>query len=121
MITERTLNSLKHIVGSGCFLDSQEDKIAYSYDATPLLHQRPEAILIPHTPLQISQILQLANEEKFAVVPRGTGSGLSGGSIPVENSVVLLMSHWDKILEIDSANLTTWVEPGVITGKLHSS
>ncbi len=121
MIPERTLARLKNIVGVGNYLDSPEDKIAYSYDGTPLLRQLPEAILIPRSVAHISQILKLANEEKFSVVPRGSGSGLSGGSIPVENSVVLLTNHWNKILEIDRANLTAWVEPGVITGQIHSA
>ncbi|HTP12240.1 MAG TPA: FAD-linked oxidase C-terminal domain-containing protein, partial [Bacteroidota bacterium] len=121
MISQPVLQKLKAIVGPGKFLDSPEDKIAYSYDGTPLLQQLPEAVLIPQTADQISRVLQLANEEKFAVVPRGSGSGLSGGSIPVENSIVLLMNHWNKILEIDQANLTAWVEPGVITGQFHAT
>ncbi len=120
MIPQPVLQKLKAIVGSGNYLDSPEDKIAYSYDGTPLLQQLPDAVLIPRTTDHISQILRLANEEKFAVVPRGSGSGLSGGSIPVENSVVLLMNHWNKVLEIDRANLAAWVEPGVITGQFHT-
>lgn len=120
MISPGTFQKLKSIVGRENYLDSPEDKIAYSYDGTPLLHQLPQAILIPRTTAQISEVLRLANEERFAVVPRGSGSGLSGGSIPVENSVVLLMNHWSRILEIDQANLTAWVEPGVITGDLHA-
>lgn len=121
MISKQTLAKLKTIVGPVNYLDSAEDKIAYSYDGTPLLQQLPVAILIPRSVTHISQILKLANEEGFAVVPRGSGSGLSGGSIPVENSVVLLLNHWNKILEIDRANLTAWVEPGVITGELHTA
>ncbi len=121
MISERTLAKLRTIVGVENYLDSLEDKIAYSYDGTPLLKERPDAILIPRSSAEISEIVKLANEEKFAVVPRGSGSGLSGGSIPVPNSVVLLMNHWNKILEIDRANLTAWVEPGVITGQIHSA
>ena len=121
MISPGTFQKLKSIVGRENYLDSPEDRIAYSYDGTPLLHQLPQAILIPRTTEQISEILRLANEERFAIVPRGSGSGLSGGSIPVENSVVLLMNHWNRILEIDQANLTAWVEPGVITGDLHAN
>lgn len=121
MIPNRALGRLKSIVGGENFLDSPEHKIVYSYDATPLLKHIPDAILIPRSTDQISEILKLANEEKFAVVPRGSGSGLSGGSIPVENSVVLLMTHWNHILEIDRSNLTVWVEPGVITGQVHAA
>jgi glycolate oxidase len=121
MISTSTLAKLRSIVGTSNLLDSTEDRISYSYDGTPILKQLPDAIVIPRNVDQISQILRIANEAKFAVVPRGSGSGLSGGSIPVENSVVLLTNHWDRILEIDQSNLTVWVEPGVITAKLHAA
>jgi glycolate oxidase len=121
MIHTSILARLRDTVGSSNYLDSAEDKLAYSYDGTPLLGQLPDAILLPQSVDQISGILALANEAKFAVVPRGSGSGLSGGAVPVESSVVLLMNHWNKILEIDEQNLTVWVEPGVITGDLHTA
>ncbi|HAL56974.1 MAG TPA: glycolate oxidase subunit GlcD, partial [Bacteroidetes bacterium] len=121
MIPQSTLSRLRSIVGGENYLDSAEDKIAYSYDGTPLLKQLPEAILRPTSVDQISQVLKLANDDGFAVVPRGSGSGLSGGSIPVENSVTLLLNHWNRILEIDQRNLSVWVEPGVITSTLHSA
>jgi glycolate oxidase len=121
MIPQQTLSKLREILGREYFLDSPEDRIAYSYDGTQLLHHQPDAILIPQSVEQISTILKLANEEGFSVVARGSGSGLSGGAIPVENSVVLLMNHWNKVLEIDQQNLTVWVEPGVITAQLHAT
>ncbi len=121
MIPQSTLSKLRSIFSPSGFLDSSEDRIAYSYDGTPLLKRLPDVIVIPKTVEQVSRLLRLANDEHFAVVPRGSGSGLSGGSIPVENSVVLLMNQWDQILEIDQNNLTVWVQPGVITAKLHSA
>jgi glycolate oxidase len=114
---QTTLKKLKEITGSKNYLDSQEDKICYSYDGTPLIETLPEAVLFPENEDQISKIMLLANEEKFAVVPRGAGTGLSGGSVPVSNSVVLVMTRWNKILEIDQANLTATVQPGVVTGE----
>lgn len=113
-----TLQKIKSIVGEKNFLDSEEDKLCYSYDGTPVLQHKPEAVVFPQSEEVISQILKLANEEKFAVVPRGAGTGLSGGSIPVENSIVLVLTKWNKILEIDSKNLTATVEPGVITAQI---
>jgi glycolate oxidase len=121
MINPSVLQKLSRIVGKENYLDSQEDKITYSYDGTPLISQLPEAVVIPHSKEEIAQIVTLANEEAFAIVPRGSGSGLSGGSVPVENSIVLLMSHWNKILEIDTENLTILLEPGVITADIHSA
>lgn len=113
-----TAEKLKSIVGKDNFFDSKEDKLVYSYDGTPVYQQLPEAVLFPQDEEQISQILKLANQEKFNVVPRGSGTGLSGGSIPVDNSVVVVMTKWNKILEVDTKNLTAWVQPGVITGAL---
>lgn len=121
MINSSVLQKLSRIVGKENYLDSQEDKLTYSYDGTPLISQLPEAVIIPHSKEEIAEIVILANEEAFAIVPRGSGSGLSGGSVPVENSIVLLMSHWNKILEIDTENLTVLVEPGVITADVHSA
>ena len=121
MITPTALDKIRSIFASGGYLDSAEDRIAYSYDGTPLLKHLPDAIVIPQHVEQISRLLKLANEEHFGVVPRGSGSGLSGGSIPVENSVVVLTNQWDRILEIDQKNLSVWVQPGVITAKLHAA
>lgn len=113
-----TKQELKSIVGVQNFLDSTEDKLVYSYDGTPIYRQLPEAVVFPQNEEQISKILKLANQDKFNVVPRGSGTGLSGGSIPVENSVVVVMTKWNKILEVDVDNLTAWVQPGVVTGAL---
>ncbi len=120
MITDGTKKRLRELFGKTNCLDSMEDRIAYSYDGTALLSSLPDAIVVPSSVDQISRLMRLANEEKFAVIPRGSGSGLSGGSIPSENSVVLLMSRWDKVLELDKNNLTAWVEPGLITGKFQT-
>ncbi|MFZ1280490.1 MAG: FAD-linked oxidase C-terminal domain-containing protein [Ignavibacteriaceae bacterium] len=111
-----TTEKLKSIVGTKNFFDSKEDKLVYSYDGTPVYKQLPEAIVFPQDDEQISKIIKLANQEKFSIVPRGAGTGLSGGAIPTENSVVVVMTKWNKILEVDSNNLTAWVEPGVVTG-----
>jgi len=121
MINQTVLRQLKSIVGSSNYFDNPEDKIAYSYDGTPMLNQLPEAIIRPQSPNQIAAVLQLANDARFALVPRGSGSGLSGGSVPTPNSIVLLTNHWAQILEIDERNLTAWVEPGVLTAPFQAA
>lgn len=115
MIKENILNKIKSVVGSDNYSDTLEHRIVYSYDATPVYHQLPDAIIFPQTVEQIIEIVKLANEEKFAVIPRGAGTGLSGGSIPVENSIVMVMTKWRKIIEFDVDNQTILVEPGIIT------
>lgn len=120
MLSSRAHQQLITLLGAGNVLTSDEDRITHAYDGTPLLNQLPLAVLRPSSTEHISAMLRLAHEERFSVVPRGSGSGLSGGSVPVENSVVLLTNHWTRILEIDERNLTAWVEPGVITAKLQA-
>ena len=117
-MTNTTKEKIKQIVGPNNYFDSEEDRLCYSFDATPLLKQLPEAVVFPENEEHISKILKLANQELFNVVPRGAGTGLSGGAIPVENCVVLVMTKWNKILEIDNNNLTVTVQPGVVTGFL---
>ena len=119
MIPAHIITALQSIAGKERVFSSPEDKITYSYDGTPLHEHLPEAIVRPTTKEQVSQIVRLANEEEFRIVPRGAGSGLSGGSIPVANCIVMDLSQWNRILEIDTENLTAWVEPGVITSQLH--
>jgi len=114
-------NKLREIVGREHVLDSLESRIAYSYDATAMKPQMPNAVVRPSTAEEISRIVSLANEERFSIVPRGSGTGLSGGALPMENSIVLLTNHWNRILEIDEENLTVTVEPGVITANLHQA
>lgn len=121
MIPVSVLKSITSIVGKENFFSSAEDKITYAYDGTPLLSVLPDAIVRPSTKEQITEILKLANQQKFHVVPRGAGTGLSGGSVPVQDCIIIDMSRWNRILEIDTENLTAWVEPGVITSQLHQA
>jgi glycolate oxidase len=120
MIKKQVLSSIQNIVGDQNYFDSEEDRICYAYDGTPMLCQLPNAVVRPKSVEEISQIIKIANQEKFAIIPRGSGTGLSGGSIPVEDSIVVMLNHWDKILEIDPKNLTILVEPGVVTGTIHA-
>ena len=109
---------IKSIVGNNNFFDSEEDKQVYSFDATPVFEQKPEAVVFPDDEEQISRIVKLANIEKFNIVPRGAGTGLSGGAVPVQNCLLIVMTRWNNILEIDTKNLTATVQPGVVTGYL---
>ena len=111
------LTKLRSIVGDARLLTSKEDLICYAYDAQ-LVEGLPDAVVEPHTPEEISMILKLANEERFPVVPRGAGTGLSGGSVPVMGGVVLATHKMDRILEINREDLTATVEPGVVTQRL---
>ncbi|MBE7560406.1 FAD-binding protein [bacterium] len=116
----RVHHRLVERLGRERVLVSPEELLTYSYDATPMLGHRPEAVAIVKNADEVAFVHRLANEELCPLVPRGSGTGLSGGSVPVPGSVVLLMTHMNRILEIDSRNLTATVEPGVITGVLQA-
>ncbi len=113
------INKLKEIVGSERVLTAKEDLLALGYDGTPVLENAPIAGVIPADVEQISRIVQLANDSGTPIVPRGSGTGLSGGSIPEPGGIVLLFPQWKNIIEIDEANLTARVQAGVITADLH--
>jgi glycolate oxidase len=117
MISKSVLNKLADILGPDNLLTQPEDLCCYAYDATSLKYL-PEAVAFPANAQEISRILSLANEHYFPVVPRGTGTGTTGGALPVAGGLVLVTSRLNRILEIDADNFVAVVEPGVITGRL---
>jgi glycolate oxidase len=117
MLKPAVLTEIRNIVGPHNLLTSAEELTVYSYDATRR-ESRPEAVARPATAREISGILALANRERFPVVPRGAGTGMSGGSVPVNGGLALSLERMNRILEIDEADFLAVVEPGVITGDL---
>src|SRR3989449_11603771 len=109
------LANLSRIVAPDRVLTTLEDLIPYSFDGTAALQQLPGCVLFPKTADQIAAILKLANQSKTAVVTRGSGTGLSGGSLPSPDCIVLCLGKMDKILELDRANLTMLTEAGGTT------
>ncbi len=91
--------------------------IAYGYDGT-WFEQRPLAVVLPETTAQVAQIHRLATAERIPITPRGMGSGLSGGSVPLETAIVVNLMRMNRILEIDEINGVAVVQPGVITADL---
>ena len=109
------MDRLKGIFGPGGVLTQPEDLIPYSFDGTAALHQMPGCIVFARNRDDVSAVLRLANEYRIPVVTRGSGTGLSGGSLPVPGCIVLCTVKLDKILEVDRANLTLRTQPGVTT------
>ena len=112
----RAIAALRGIFG-GRLRTSREERVCYSYDATGKEHL-PDAIAFPETADEVQRAVLLANEFRFPVIPRGAGSGFSGGSVPVRGGVVLSTERMDRILSIDEENLVAVVEPGVVTARL---
>ncbi|EBD1778140.1 FAD-binding protein [Campylobacter jejuni] len=103
----------KRFLGENAYFD-EIHKRAYSYDATKK-HYLPDGVLFPRNEEDIAQILKFCNENNIIVIPRGSGSGFTGGALAVNGGVVLAFEkHMNKILEIDLENLVAVVQPGVI-------
>jgi glycolate oxidase len=109
--------SLVKIFGRDNVLFGGEEKTCYGYDATNRSYP-PDAVVFASSAEEISQLLKSANREGFPVVPRGAGSGFTGGAVPVQGGVVLSFERMNRILQIDPENLIATVEPGVVTGDL---
>jgi glycolate oxidase len=114
---EQIVNELIDIVGKDNVSTALSDKITHSYDATQKRYL-PEVVVYAGTTGEVSQVVKLANRWKIPVLPRGAGSGFTGGSLPVRGGIVLVLTKMDRIIDIDTENLTAEVEPGVVTAEL---
>ncbi len=115
MPAEQVLSELRRLVGAGNLLTGKEDLIPYSFDGTAALRQMPGCVVFARTREQVAAVLKLANATKTSVVTRGSGTGLSGGSLPAPDCVVLCLAKMDQVLELDPANLTLLAEAGATT------
>jgi glycolate oxidase len=110
----RIIDEIINIVGKENVRTSREDRSCYSFDARTD-GAIPDLVVLPSSAEEVSRILKLANQHHFPVIPRGSGTGLTGGSIPISGGVVLSFTRMGRILEIDPKNLVAVVEPGVVT------
>jgi glycolate oxidase len=115
------LARLRAIVGSENVLTSREDTIPYGFDGTAALKGPAETVVLPGSTAEISAVVKFAGEYGRAIVTRGSGTGLSGGSVPSEGCIVLCLTRLDKILSVDAANLTVRAQCGVITAAIDAA
>lgn len=120
MIDPADLETLARFVGPSNLITTQAELEPYSTDGTKLVFA-PDAVIFPSTAEQTAHILRLATERGIPVIPRGGGTGMSGGSLPVHGGLVLSLEHMDRILKIDRENLVAKVEPGFITAHLQEA
>jgi len=114
------IRQLRRIVGRDAVLDRPEELMLYEYDAG-VDKGHPGAVVFPQNTEQVSRVMRLASEHKIPVVPRGAGTGLSGGAIARQESIVLAFARMNKILEIDVANQRAVVQPGVVNLELSNA
>ena len=114
MDREKIIEQLKEIVDSDHVLYSDMDLELYSYDAS-LERSRPDVVVLPDSTEQVSKVVALAHREDIPIIARGSGTNLSGGTVPLKGGILVHFSQMNRILEIDIPNRTVTVEPGVIT------
>jgi glycolate oxidase len=118
-LSSSVLDKLREIVGAKGLLTAQVDLATYSFDGTASWLGLPEVVVFPTIAEQVSQVLKLATEWGIPVTPRGAGTNLSGGSVPVSGGIVLCTTRMNRILEVDAANFTVTAEAGVVLNDLN--
>ncbi|MFB3892612.1 MAG: FAD-binding oxidoreductase [Phycisphaerae bacterium] len=121
-VTPGVVEELRRIVGDKHVIFGDAEKLEpFSHDEVAEAHygHLPECVARPDGAEEIAAIMKLANRERIAVTPRGAGSGLSGGAVPIHGGIVLLCDRMNRILEIDRANMMIVVEPGVVTNEIN--
>ncbi len=114
-IAEAIIDRFRKIVGQDFVMADAARMEDYGHDKTEDYFFMPDVVVKPGTTSEVSELLKICNAHKIPVTPRGAGTGLSGGALPVKNGVVISMERFNKIIGIDELNLQATVEPGVIT------
>jgi glycolate oxidase len=113
MLPESVIKDLQRIAGERNVLFAPEDLIVFEYDAT-IERGVPDAVVLPATTQEVSAVVRLAHERGISIVPRGSGTGLSGGCVPSQGGISLVLTRMNHILELDPVNRIAVVEAGVI-------
>lgn len=113
------IDQLRVCLGEANVLTEKEDILPYGFDGTAALKQLPAAVLFPASTEEVAEIVRLAKASKTPLVSRGSGTGLSGGSVPSAGCWVLCLLRMKRILNVDTANLTLLAEAGVITAEIN--
>jgi glycolate oxidase len=111
---------LRKILGRDSVLDRPEDLLLYEYDGG-LAKGTPDLVVFPQTTEHVVTVVQAANEFKVPIVPRGAGTGLSGGCVAPNGGIVIVFSRMNKVLEVDVANRRAVVQPGVVNTELSAA
>jgi len=113
-VDARIFQELLSIVGAHGLVSSPEELHTYECDGLTNFRVMPLAVLLPSDTRQVQAIVRVCHRERIPFVARGSGTGLSGGALPVEKGVVISLARMNRILEVDYANARVVVEPGVI-------
>ena len=121
MVEKKHIEQLKKLIGTQNVKDDKAHLIAYCYDATKTRFE-PDAVVFPKDEADVSKILKYCNEHKIIIIPRGAGSGFTGGSLPSSGGIILsLERHMNKLIEIDMQNMVAVVQPGLVNMDLQKA
>ena len=109
----KIINKLKKIINPENVLAENEEMKPYETDALSAYKQMPLAVILPENTQEVSLVLKYCNKENIKVIPRGAGTGLSGGALPLQDAILLGLGKFNKILEIDFDNKCVVAQPGV--------
>jgi glycolate oxidase len=109
---------LEEVVGRDHVRTDEGALVTFSTDATPLVRGRPDAVVFPATTEEVAGVLRIANERGVPLVPRGSGTNLSGGTVPHRGGIVLVLTRMNEVKEVSDAELVAVCEPGVRTIEL---
>lgn len=119
-VTKELLNAFQAVL-SQPILTTREEQIAYASDETEDFVFYPEITVFPTSTKEVSEVVRICNTHKIPITPRGAGTGLSGGALPIMGGVLLSVEKMNRVLEIDERNLQVTTEPGVITQVLQEA
>jgi len=122
MLEKTIIEQLEAVAGKENVLTGKVDLVAYSYDATADMPKKaPDVVVLPTSSEMVQQIVNLARSNKIAIYPRGAGTNLSGGTVPLKKGIVLSFQKMNKIIDVDAANLSAVVQPGVVIAALNAA
>ncbi|WP_422661550.1 FAD-binding oxidoreductase [Paenibacillus sp. EC2-1] len=119
MLKQAIREQLTAVVGEKWFKDDKESLVAYSYDATPLYQSMPDGIVFPASTLEVSDVVKICAENRIPIIGRGAGSNLCGGTVPLQGGLIIVMTRMNKLIEIDTDNLTATFQTGLNTKQFH--
>src|SRR5580765_3700194 len=118
----RLLNAIRQTLPAVRLLEDPVDRESYRNDETAYLTAGlPLAVALPETTAEVAALVRLAAEHRVAVVPRGAGSGLSGGAAGIEGGLTIALTRMNRVLEIDRANLVVVTQPGILNAELKAA
>ncbi len=113
MMDRAFLAEVRRIVGDRGLIQDPLETLTYECDALPYLRAVPAAVVLPASAAEVQAIVRLCARERVPFVPRGHGTGLSGGALPVAGGIVIALSRLTRVLDVDIPNERVTVEPGV--------